>query len=418
MPDPTLLPWAAALGAGLLIGVERERSQPPESPTGLRSFVLAALAGTTAAALGPLALAVLLGAFALLAFSGHVQTRKTDPGLTTEFALLLTVLIGALAQQAPGWAAGLAVVVAAVLAAKSALHGFARHVLSNAEMQAVLMLAAAALVILPLLPDRKIAWLAGLNLHTLWLLAVLVVAIQSLGHLAMRVLGSQRGLALSGLAGGFISSTATIAGMAQRARTQPEMQTDCLRAALLSNLATAAELGALVALIAPALLAALLPALALYSAGVLLVVGALWGRGGQPKPADANLQSAQHRPFQPLQALLFASVLTAVLLGAEVVRSWLGNTGAVIATGLVGLGDAHVASATAAQFAASGGFTTQQALLAIGLALSTNAISKTVAGFAGAQLRFGIANAAAQPILIGLFWLGLWASRSLGLVPV
>ena len=48
----SLLPWAAALGAGLLIGIERERSQPRNSPAGLRSFVLAALAGAAAAAIG------------------------------------------------------------------------------------------------------------------------------------------------------------------------------------------------------------------------------------------------------------------------------------------------------------------------------------------------------------------------------
>lgn len=413
MADPTLLPWAAALGAGLLIGVERERSQPPESPAGLRSFVLASLAGATAAILGPLALAVLLAAFALLTFSGYARTRESDPGLTTEFALLLTVLIGALAQQAPGWAAGLSVVVAGVLAAKSTLHGFARNVLSNAEVESALMLAAAALVVLPLLPDRKIVWLAGLNLHTLWLLAVLMMTIQSLGHLAVRVLGSQRGLALSGLAGGFVSSTATIASMAQRARLEPAAQTDCLRAALLSNLATMIELSALVALIQPALLPELLPAVGLYGAGALLAVGALihGGLRAEVSAGASTLQSAAKRPFQPLQALLFASILAGVLLVAEWVRGWLGSSGAVVATGLAGFADAHAASASAAQFAANGTFTSLQAMLAIGLALSTNAISKVAAGFAGAQGRFGASNAAVQAGIIGLFWLGLWASR-------
>ncbi|MDD5002336.1 MAG: MgtC/SapB family protein, partial [Thiomonas arsenitoxydans] len=177
MIESSVLPWIAALGIGLLIGIERERSQPPESPAGLRSFVLAALAGATAGVLGPVALGVVLAAFALLTFAGYTQTRKSDPGLTTEFALLLTVLIGALAQQSPGWAAGLGVVVAGILAAKTTLHGFVRHVLSTQELESGLLLAAAALVVLPLLPDRPIAWLAGLNLHTLWLLAVLMMAI-------------------------------------------------------------------------------------------------------------------------------------------------------------------------------------------------------------------------------------------------
>lgn len=410
MIEPPLLPWAAALGAGLLIGVERERSQPPESPAGLRSFVLASLAGSVAAVLGPLALAVVLAGFALLTFSGYVQTRKSDPGLTTEFALLLTVLIGALAQQTPGWAAGLAVVVAGVLASKTTLHGFVRNVLSTQEMESALLLAASALVVLPLLPDQKIAWLAGLNLHTLWLLAVLVMSIESFGHVAVRALGSQRGLALSGLAGGFVSSTATIAGMAQRARLEPAARADCLRAALLSNVATVLELSALVALIQPTLLSGLLPAVGLYGAGALLAVGLLWRSRPsteQPSSTDAQHPTAK-RPFQPLHALLFACVLAVVLLVAELARSWLGGSGAIIATGLAGFADAHAASASAAQFAANGSFSSLQALLAIGLALSTNATSKVVAGFAGAQWGFGAANAAVQIGIISLFWLGLW----------
>lgn len=413
MVDLTLLPWAAALGAGLLIGMERERSQPPESPAGLRSFVLAALTGATAAILGPLALATVVAAFALLALSGYLQTRKADPGLTTEFALLLTVLIGALAQQAPGWAAGLGVVVAAVLAAKSTLHGFVRTVLTAAEMHAALMLAAAALVVLPLLPDQKIAWLAGLNLHTLWLLAVLVMAIESLGHIATRALGSRRGLALTGLAGGFVSSTATIASMAQRARAQPGLHPDCLRAALLSNLATSLGIGALLALILPGLLAALLPALGSYSAAVVLLVGALWRRraGVAGAQESTSQQDAQQRPFQPLRALVFASTLVVVLLLAEAARGRLGSAGAVMTAGLAGFADVHAATASAAQLAAGGGLTVAQAQFAVALALTTNALSKMVAGFAGAQIRFAAANAAAQVVIIALFWLGVWLTR-------
>lgn len=407
-PPENILPWAAALGVGLLIGIERERSQPPESPAGLRSFVLAALAGAVAGAIGAAAVAVSIGAFALLTLAGYLHTRQSDPGLTTEFALLLTVLLGVLAQQAPGLAAALGVLVAATLAAKTMLHEFARHVLSAQEMESGLLLATAALVVLPLLPDQPIAWLAGLNLHTLWLLAVLVMAIESMGHIAVRAFGSQRGLALSGLAGGFVSSTATIASMAQRARLNVAMQGDCLRAALLSNVATVVELSLLVALLEPALLPGLLPAVGLYGAGALLAVGATWRRRLGATGDSTSSELAAHRPFQPLQALLFAAVLAGVLLAAEWARRMLGSDAALAATGMAGFADAHAAAASAAQMAANGAFSPWQALLAIGLALTTNAVSKIVAGFAGAQWAFGWANVAAQFVLIGLFWLGLW----------
>ena len=404
----SLLPWAAALGAGLLIGIERERSQPQEAPTGLRSFVLAALAGATAAAIGMPALALVLAAFGLLTLAGYLQTRASDPGLTTEFALVLTVLLGALAQQAPALAAGLAVLTAGVLAAKALLHRFVRNVLSQQDIEAGLLLSAAALVVLPLLPNRPIAWLAGLNLHTLWLLAVLVMVIQSLGHIGMRVLGAERGLAVSGLVGGFVSSTATIAGMAQRARSLPMLRGNCLQAAFLSNLATVVELGVLVGLVAPMLLAQLLPALVLYGVGAVLGVALLWRHASAAASEPLPALSANSRPFQPLQAVAFAAILTLVLLLAEAARNVLGSGGAVATAGLAGFADAHAASVSAAQLAAHGVLAPDQALSAIGLAVSANALSKTAAGFAGAQRGFGLANAAMQAALVVLLWLGLW----------
>lgn len=404
----SLLPWAAALGAGLLIGIERERSQPQEAPTGLRSFVLAALAGATAAAIGMPALALALAAFGLLTLAGYVQTRAADPGLTTEFALVLTVLLGALAQQAPALAAGLAVLTAGILAAKALLHRFVRNVLSQQDIEAGLLLSAAALVVLPLLPNQPIAWLAGLNLHTLWLLAVLVMVIQSLGHIGMRVLGAGRGLAVSGLVGGFVSSTATIAGMAQRARSLPMLRGNCLQAAFLSNLATVAELGMLVGLVAPMLLAQLLLALVLYGVGAVLGVALLWRHASAAASEPLQPPSTNSRPFQPLQAVAFAAILTLALLLAEAARNVLGDGGAVATAGLAGFADAHAASVSAAQLAAHGVLAPDQALSAIGLAVSANALSKVAAGFAGAQRGFGLANAAMQAALVVLLWLGLW----------
>ncbi len=407
--------WAAALGVGLLIGIERERSQPPDSPAGLRSFVLAALAGAVAGKLGGIAVAVTVGAFALLTLAGYLQTRRNDPGLTTEFALLLTVLLGALAQDTPGPAAALGVLVAGTLAAKSVLHDFARRVLSAQELQHGLLLGAAALIVLPLLPDQRIAWLAGLNLHRLWLLAVLVMAIESLGHVAVRALGTGRGLALSGLAGGFVSSTATIAGMAQQARQVPAMSGACLRGAATSNLATAVELSILVALLAPALLPVLVLALVPYAVGAGLAVAWIWLR--LPASSADDAASRSQRPFNPWHALAFAAALALVLLVAEAARGLSGPMGAIATVGIAGFADAHSSAASAAQLAAGGALSPRAALFAIGLALTTNAATKTFAGFAGGQARFGAANALIQAAIIALFWAGLWLAFAVGAAP-
>ncbi|MHB1689430.1 MAG: DUF4010 domain-containing protein [Thiomonas sp.] len=401
--------WAAAIGAGLLIGIERERSQnaAEQSPAGMRSFLLAALAGAVAGTLGPVALGVTLVAVALHSYAGYVQTRAQDPGLTTELALLLTLLLGALAMRAPALAAGLAVLVSLVLWAKPQLHGFVRSVLTEPEITHGLLLAAAVLVVLPLLPDRPLPWLAGLNPHALWLLAVLLMLVQTLGHLAMRRFGRSRGLALAGLAGGFVSSTATIAGMAQRAREQPDLRAACLGAAQLSNLATVIELAVIVGVLDAGLLPLFWPALLAYGAGA--AVAAFWALGWKVPEAGVGGQDAwlSQRPFNPRSALLFALLLSLLLLLATQAIAVFGAQGVVLALGLAGFADAHAASASAAQLAASGLLSDTLALTAMAAAVSCNAVSKVFAGFLGGDGTFGWTVAVSQAGLLALLWLGV-----------
>ncbi len=97
LSESTLLGFAAALGGGLLIGIERERRKgkgPGRELAGVRTFALAALAGAGAKALDqPLLItagAVLVGALATVAYW---RNRTKDPGVTTELALLVTYLL-------------------------------------------------------------------------------------------------------------------------------------------------------------------------------------------------------------------------------------------------------------------------------------------------------------------------------------
>ena len=412
-----LLRWVAALGAGLLIGVERERSHPDEQASaGLRSFALAALAGAAAARLGPTALVAVVLAVAGLAVAGYLRTRDTDPGITTEIALLLCVLLGALAMREPALASALAVLAAVLLAAKARLHGFVRSVLSEQELQHGLLLAASVLVVLPLLPKRALAALGGLNPHTLWTLAVLLMAIQTLGHVALRWLGPLRGLALTGLLGGFVSSTATIAAMARRAREHPEWFEACLAGALWSNVSTVVQLSVMTAVVAPGLLAWLAPALLL--AGVVTLGAGWWSarqarrRGQAPGGADVT-----GRPFSPRAALVFAAAVGAMLFVSEQAFRRFGGSGVLVATALAGLADAHSSAVSALQLHAGGGLAARLATLCVGAAFSTNALSKSLAAATGGSARFTRLLAASQLAMVLGFWGGLacapWIQRIL-----
>src|SRR5262249_20225622 len=123
-----LLGFGVALGCGLLIGIERERRKgrgPARALAGVRTFTLAALCGSVAQSLGQPLLVAAGGALVLLlAVIGYLRERRrpaltADPGVTTEIALFVTFLLGVTAVDRPALAAGAAVVVALLLAARS-----------------------------------------------------------------------------------------------------------------------------------------------------------------------------------------------------------------------------------------------------------------------------------------------------------
>ena len=142
-----ILNLAVALGIGLLIGVERERRKgegPSRSFAGIRTFTIASLAGATSMIVGGgVLLATATAGIAVLAAAAYWTGHGHDPGLTTEVALVLTVILGGLSMQQPALAGGLAVTVAVLLTVRSQLHRFVRSVLTDDELQDALIFAGA-----------------------------------------------------------------------------------------------------------------------------------------------------------------------------------------------------------------------------------------------------------------------------------
>ncbi|GIW14453.1 MAG: hypothetical protein KatS3mg063_0306 [Tepidiforma sp.] len=306
---------AVALGIGLLLGAERERRKgegPARGAAGIRTFALVALAGGIAMAVGGgLVLAVALGFVALAVLAAYVLGDRTDPGLTTEVAVVVAFLLGALAQQEPQLAAGIAVVVTILLAAREQLHRLVSRALTEQEVHDALLFAGAALVILPLAPNERIGPYGVFNPFAIWRLVVIVMAIGGAGYAAVRLLGARVGLPLSGLAAGFVSSSATIAAMGARARETPALRTPAVAAAVLSTVATVVQMVIIVGATDSRTLARLWPAMAF--AGVAAVgYGAVFAlRALRDAAADAHHPGG--RAFDLKTAVLFAATVTAVL---------------------------------------------------------------------------------------------------------
>ncbi len=376
---------AVAVGVGLLIGFERERRKgagPDRAAAGLRTFTLVALLGAMAAATGTVWLmaAALLGV-AALATASYQRSRDADPGLTTEVALLVTFLIGILTSYSLAIAAGIGVLVAMLLGFREPLHQFAMGRLSEREWRDAVLLAAAALIVLPLLPNRPVDPWGMLNLQVVWRLTVLVMAINAAGYLALRALGPRWGLPLSGLLGGFVSSAAVIAAMGQRAKDDANVMAAAVAGAALSSVATGIQLMVVLALTNPALLASMVVPLLAFVA-IAAGFGAVVGLRSLRQQAESA--AIQGRAFDPRAAAMVALLFAAMLLAVGVLNRVFGANGALAGAIVGGFLDAHATSGSIATLAQEAAIPATVGYLGVVLAVSANTVTKIVlAGMTG-----------------------------------
>jgi uncharacterized membrane protein (DUF4010 family) len=383
--------FAVALSIGLIVGVERERSKgtgPERREAGVRTFAAATLLGALSMQVGgPLLLAMATCAVGALLTATYLRRRGDDPGLTTEISLLLCVLLGALALSQPLLAGGLGVALTIMLAIKEPMHAFVRDVLSKAELNDALILAAATVIVWPALPDQGIGPYGAINPFKLWTVVIIIIAIGGAGHVATRLLGGAYGLPVSGLASGFVSSSAAIAAMGEHAKADPGILRAAVAGASLSTVATFAQMGLLLAAVSPPTALALAPALVAGGAvaatwGVWFTLRALGGTPGDQAPAG--------RAFSLVAALLLAGLLAAMLVAAEFLREHLGQTGVIAGAAAAGFADTHAAAISVASLASSGALAPGDALLPILAAMTTNVLTKIVLAAASGPKPYGL----------------------------
>lgn len=377
-----------ALGIGLLVGIERERRKgrgPQRGAAGMRTFALVTLAGALAQSLAPGALVAVgaLGVAALAAIAYWRSTEKPqgDPGLTTEIALVVAYLVGVQCAVQPVVGAAAGAVLAGLLAARDKMHRFATEWLTELELRDALVLAGVALVLVPLAPATSLPWLGGLALRTAAWLVLVILAMQAAAHIAQRLLGAGHALALSGLLGGFVSSTATIATLGAHARSEsPAQQAALANAAALSGAATWLQALALCAIASPALLPALAAPAAAGLAVTLVASIRAWrsALASAPPASAAPDSAATRRPLRLREAGIVAALLLIVSAAVAWAQGQFGSSGLWAGTALAALADAHAPIAAAFALHQAGTLAAGDTLRAALLAVSVNTASRCV----------------------------------------
>ena len=393
--------FLSALGLGLLIGVIRERRRGNSREMGgTRTHALVAVVGFVSWGMALPVFVAALSLVGLLTVAGYYLSAANDKGLTGEVALLASMVLGGLAFQQPQLAVAVGVVCAILLYAKQPLHRLSRDFLDERELQDALMLAAAALVVLPLLPQGAVDPWGVLKPYTLWRIVVLVMAVGLVGHVAMRAVGVRWGLPLAGLLSGFASSTAAVLSMGQQAKAQPDLAEPAAAAALLSNVSSVLLLGGVVAaafadlarVIFWPLVAALL-ALAMLSLWLL------------QHTAQALKKPLNHTA--PIFHFSQALMLVGVIAGVSMLAAWLGqlygDAGVLVASVLVGLAEIHAAAAGLAQVTANGSMALQTTAWGLVGVLAASALAKSGLAWASGGAVYGGRVAAGLVLMVGVF---------------
>ena len=405
----TLLGLCVALGIGLLIGAERERRKDTHKTgiaAGIRTFAVVALLGAVSLLLGEYVFVVvtlIVGGSALLAYR---NTSAQEPGLTTELSLFLTCLLGGLAIRDATLAAGIGAVLALLLAARNRIHYFVRKVLTEQELHDVILFSAAALIALPLAPDRFMGPFDAFNPHAAVQIIVLVMAISALGYIAMRLLGPRFGLPFAGFASGFVSSTATIFSMGIRVSQLPSQMPGAVAGAVLSSIATIIQMTIVIASIQPSLLANLAKPLALggllaFIYGLIFVLKAM-------KQTKQTYDQDLGRAFDLKTAVGFATIISLAILFAAFLNNWLGVQGLNISTAATGLVDAHAAAVSVASLVSAQKITSQQAVWPVLIGLSSNTLMKAIVAYKSGGVQYATRIVPGLVLMIAAVWVGAW----------
>ncbi len=418
MPELDLsMRLAVAFAIGLMVGIERGwKSRGVEDngrAAGLRTFGLAGLmggiCGILAAPLGAgfVGIAFLAFSAAFGAFSWLEARSKGTLSATTLIAGMLTFLLGAMATLGDvTLAIAAAVSMTVLLALRTQLHSWIARVTWE-EIRAGLILMVMTFLLLPLLPNRPVDPWGVVNLHEVWLLAIMMALISFTGYVAVRLFGDLLGVIVTAAAGGLASSTATTLTFARLAREQPQAARLLAGGILISGTVMLLRVGAIATVLNPRLLAPLAVPLGV-AAAALGVIALIFAFGSGAASTDHSLPNARPKltivnPLVVGTSIKLAGYIILVMLAAELVRRGWGNTGVLAVAGVSGIADVDAITLSMARMNTPLQLARDAILLAVAVNTATKACMAAWVGGKAVGLRVGLASATAITLAAGAY---------------
>lgn len=410
-----LITLGIALGLGMLVGLQRQKSE--YEMAGVRTFTLISIMGVVSGLMAreyenPFIIPIFgicLAALLVTANIIKVKTSKDDDiGQTTEVAALLMFAVGAylvVGNQVLGVIVG--GVMAVLLYLKDHLHSFINR-LEDKDLAAIMTFAGISLVILPLLPDKTFGPYDVLNPRNIWLMITLIVGISVIGYFIYKFVGKKVGIISNGVLGGLISSTATTVSYARKTK---ETKSISKLAAFVITAASAValvrvlvEIGVVIPEKLPQLVLPLILVfvfMALICLGLFYIISKNEVDDKMPEPEN---------PAQFKSALIFGLLYGAILLAVAFTDQEFGDGALYIVAIVSGLTDVDAITLSLAQMMKTEGLNTSIGWRLILLAILSNLIFKGImaAVLGSRQLAKWIGISFGSTLVFGLAVMWLW----------
>ncbi|WP_372881370.1 MgtC/SapB family protein [Psychromonas sp.] len=400
-----------ALAVGLLIGIERgwklREAKEGERIAGLRTYGLIGLLGGTAGLLfdymGSFVFALVFMGFTIAVTAAYILLRinRNDASITSLVTMLLTFILGSLVVlEHINLAVSSAVVTVLLLRFKAVLHAWLRK-LGEQELHAALQLLLISVVLLPVLPDQGYGPWQAFNPYEAWWMVVLIAGISFVGYFTMKSSGAEKGVILTALAGGVVSSTALTLHFSRLYHKQQAMQRMLASGILLACAMMFPRMLLVASLINPVLFTAMIAPLAIMTLLTFFSAALIWRKNGHKATEDVSHLVS---PLELKSALFFGALLVLVLLLGKAAVHYYGETGVYMLALLSGIADVDPINLTLSKMSRVD-LALDVAVLGIVIAASTNTLVKA-----------GLAMIVGGKTMFLLVFLPLFISAAAGLV--
>jgi len=357
-----------SIGIGLIIGLEREydKLQKEAGFAGIRTFPIVTILGFIIGNLSE-SFTVWLPIITLVAFIlflGFSQFSKVNSSysndLTTDLALMTTFVLGLMASKGLyREAVATAVIITTLLSLKTRFKIVISNITAD-ELSAFIKFSIIALLILPFLPNKDLGINNLINPFEIGSVIVIVSFLNFIGYFLVKFVGSKKGILLTALLGGLISSTAVTWSYVSKSKEFPELSKKYSAGILLASAIMFPRLALLIGIFNSALVPSILIP---FTVLTLICLGAalLLVNKHTSKP-DSDIKLGN--PLNLVNAIGFGVIYMIIRFAVFYGKLFFGDEGLYYTALIAGLADTDAITISMAKFSeTTGNYVTATAII-------------------------------------------------------